>query len=132
VPGADEKIAFDRFHVMRHVVDAVDTVSKHEHKALLREGDPTSSKSKYLWLRSAENMHEKSREHFDTLEDAHLKTLRDRSSPRRARRQRPGGRAGTPNGAARGVTTQRGGSAHACRILLPPCRSGHPSASRSC
>jgi len=24
VPGADEKIVFDRFHVMRHVIDAVD------------------------------------------------------------------------------------------------------------
>ena len=39
VPDADRKMVFDRFHIMRHVVDAVDTVRKREHKALLGEGD---------------------------------------------------------------------------------------------
>jgi transposase len=28
VPGADSKMVFDRFHIMRHVVDAVDKVRK--------------------------------------------------------------------------------------------------------
>ena len=76
VPDADRKMVFDRFHIMRHVVDAVDTVRKREHKALLEAGDTTLTKSKYLWLYSAENVPEKSREQFDILKGAHLKTAR--------------------------------------------------------
>ena len=30
IPGAEGKIVFDRFHLMRHVIDAVDTVRKRE------------------------------------------------------------------------------------------------------
>lgn len=76
VPGADSKMVFDRFHIMRHVVEAVNTVRKREHKELLSEGDTTLSKSKYLWLYSAENVPQKSRERFDALKGAHLKTAR--------------------------------------------------------
>jgi transposase len=76
VPDADRKMVFDRFHIMRHVVEAVDTVRKREHRALLEAGDATLSKSKYLWLYSAENVPEKSRERFDSLKGAHLKTAR--------------------------------------------------------
>ena len=76
VPGADQKMVFDRFHIMRHVVDAVDTVRKREHKALLDTGDTTLTKSKYLWLYSAENVPEKSRERFNVLKNAQLKTAR--------------------------------------------------------
>lgn len=76
VPDADSKMVFDRFHIMRHVVEAVNTVRKREHKELLSEGDATLSKSKYLWLYSAENVPEKSRERFDALKGAHLKTAR--------------------------------------------------------
>ncbi len=35
IPGAERKIVFDRFHIMRYVIDAVDAVRKREHKALL-------------------------------------------------------------------------------------------------
>lgn len=76
VPDAEQKMVFDRFHIMRHVVEAVDTVRKREHKALLESGDTTLTKSKYLWLYSAENVPERSRERFDTLKGAHLKTAR--------------------------------------------------------
>src|SRR5579871_16519 len=76
VPEADSKMVFDRFHIMRHVVDAVDTVRKREHRALLGAGDATLAKSKYLWLYSAENVPEKSREHFDMLRATELKTAR--------------------------------------------------------
>jgi len=76
VPGAEHKMVFDRFHIMRHVVDAVDAVRKREHKALLAGGDATLSKSKYLWLYSAENVPAKSRERFKQLKGAQLKTAR--------------------------------------------------------
>ena len=76
VEQADQKIVFDRFHIMRHVIDAVDTVRKREHKALLSAGDATLSKSKYLWLYSAENVPPKWHERFDELKGANLKTAR--------------------------------------------------------
>lgn len=47
VPGADEKMVFDRFHIMRHAIEAVDKVRKQEHKALLKAGDDTLARSKY-------------------------------------------------------------------------------------
>jgi transposase len=76
VPDADRKMVFDRFHIMRHVVDALNTVRKREHKALLGAGDATLAKSKYLWLYSAQNLPEKSRERFNMLKHAQLKTAR--------------------------------------------------------
>ncbi len=38
LPDAEEKIVFDRFHIMKHMVEAVDTVRKREHRALQAEG----------------------------------------------------------------------------------------------
>jgi transposase len=76
VPQAENKMVFDRFHIMRHVLDAVDKVRKHEHRALLEQGDTTLAKSKYLWLYSAENVPERSQEHFEQIKTMELKTAR--------------------------------------------------------
>jgi transposase len=76
VPGADGKMVFDRFHIMRHVVDAVDKVRKLEHKTLMQAGDSTLARSKYLWLTNAANLTDKARERFAELKDAELKTGR--------------------------------------------------------
>ena len=76
VPQAEQKMVFDRFHIMRHVLEAVDKVRKHEHRALLEDGDTTLTKSKYLWLYSAENVPERSREHFEQIKTMQLKTAR--------------------------------------------------------
>jgi len=58
VPGADEKIVFDRFHIMQHVLGALDRVRRAENKALRAEGDQRLVSTKYLWLRSQENLTE--------------------------------------------------------------------------
>lgn len=76
VPQAEHKMVFDRFHIMRHVLEAVDTVRKREHRALLEDGDTTLAKSKYLWLYSAENVPERSRQHFERIKAMQLKTAR--------------------------------------------------------
>lgn len=76
VPSADGKMVFDRFHIMRHVVDAVDKVRKREHKMLMQAGDVTLSKSKYLWLTNPANMTDQARERFNELKEAELKTGR--------------------------------------------------------
>lgn len=76
VPDADSKMVFDRFHIMRHVLEAVDKVRKQEHKTLLRTGDQRLSRSKYLWLTNPQNMTDQARAHFAHLKAAQLKTAR--------------------------------------------------------
>lgn len=76
VPGADEKIVVDRFHVMGHIGKAVDTVRKQEHRDLLASGDETLKGSKYLWLYSRENMPERRRDEFAALMRQALKVGR--------------------------------------------------------
>lgn len=79
VPEADSKLVFDRFHIMRHVLEAVDSVRKREHKALLKAGDERLSRSKYLWLTNPQNMTERARTQFAQLQAAELKTARARA-----------------------------------------------------
>jgi transposase len=76
VPQAEHKMVFDRFHIMRHVLEAVDKVRKREHKSLLSQGDTTLTKSKYLWLYSEENVPQRSREQFEAIKSRELKTAR--------------------------------------------------------
>ena len=76
VPGADHKMVFDRFHIMRHVLEALDKVRKREHKTLMSQGDSTLAKSKYLWLYSEENLLRRSKEHFQAIKSMELKTAR--------------------------------------------------------
>jgi transposase len=53
-PTARTKIVFDRFHIMRDMRKAVDTVRKQEHRAFLRDGDDSPlTGTKYPWLHVA-------------------------------------------------------------------------------
>jgi transposase len=46
LPDGDGRIVFDRFHIMREMTRAVDTVRKQEHRAFLRaEGDSPLTKT---------------------------------------------------------------------------------------
>ncbi len=56
LPGAEEKIAFDKFHVARYLGEAADKVRRQEHKALMAEGYEDLKGSKYDWLTNPENM----------------------------------------------------------------------------
>jgi transposase len=76
VPNAESKIVFDRFHVMKHMLKAVDDVRKWEHGLLKAEGDETLKGTKYLWLFSEENLPKPSRKQFAALRALHLKTGR--------------------------------------------------------
>lgn len=76
IPGADGKMVFDRFHIMKHMLDAVDRVRRREHRALAEEGDHRLARTKYLWLYSVENIPEKRWEQFDELKAMQLKTAR--------------------------------------------------------
>jgi transposase len=56
VPGSEEKIAFDKFHVAKHLGEAVDKVRRREHKALAEQGCDDLKGTRYLWLRNAEKL----------------------------------------------------------------------------
>jgi transposase len=76
VPQAQKKIVFDRFHVMRHVLEAVDKVRKSEHRLLTERGEETLKGTKYLWLWSQENIPSWRQEEFDSLRSKDLKVCR--------------------------------------------------------
>jgi transposase len=76
LPDAEQKIVFDRFHIMKHMVESVDTVRKREHRALVGEGLDLLTGSKYLWLYSQENLPERHKERFAALKATNLKTGR--------------------------------------------------------
>jgi transposase len=76
VPEAEKKIVFDRFHVMRHILDAVDEVRKSENRSLLEAGESPLKGTKYLWLWSQENVPERRQEEFAALRALDLKVCR--------------------------------------------------------
>ncbi|NDA64515.1 MAG: ISL3 family transposase [Chitinophagia bacterium] len=62
-----KKIVIDRFHVMKHLNQAVDIVRKQENRELEKKGDNTLKGSKYLWLYSKENIPLAKLENFEEL-----------------------------------------------------------------
>lgn len=73
---ADNKIVFDRYHIMSHMGKAVDTVRKAENRRLRAEGNDVLVGAKYLFLYSAENLPERHARRFKALRDSDLKTAR--------------------------------------------------------
>ena len=76
VPDAHSKIAFDRFHVARHLNEAVDKVRRQENRVLMGVGDGTLKGSRFKWLKSSCNMSHKQKIEFKSLRDSSLKTAR--------------------------------------------------------
>jgi transposase len=76
LPWASRKIVFDRFHIMKHMSEAVDDVRKEEHRALLQAGDKTLTGTKYLFLMGQENLSDKNRKQMDSLPLSILQTGR--------------------------------------------------------
>jgi transposase len=73
---ADQKIVFDKFHIMKYMVEAVDTVRKAENRTLTSQGDKSLTGSKYLWMYSSEKLPERHQERFAVLRRGDLKTSR--------------------------------------------------------
>ena len=79
VDGWEEKICFDRFHVAKHLGDAVNDVRKAEHRALLKQGDERLKRTRFLWQMGAERRMQLSAEQlrrFDELRKSTLKVAR--------------------------------------------------------
>ena len=79
IPDASKKIVFDRYHVMRLVVDAVDKVRKQENRALTEEGIEILKGTKYLWLWNEENIPPYRWNQFEYLRSLDLKVCRARA-----------------------------------------------------
>ena len=74
VPLAELKIVHDRFHIMQHATKAVDKVRRGEHKRLQLEDDNRLKKTKYIWLKSQENLSDKQREKMESIFTLNLQT----------------------------------------------------------
>ncbi len=73
-PQAD--VVHDKFHIAKHLNEAVDQVRRAENKQLLQEGDDSLKGSKQLWLFRESNLPDKHQQRFRQLKNMHLKTSR--------------------------------------------------------
>jgi transposase len=79
VPDGDTKIVFDRFHVMRHVTEAMDQVRRRENRVLRQRGDRRLTGTKFLWLKTrvgGKDFTAASRRQFRALRRSTLKSAR--------------------------------------------------------
>jgi transposase len=74
LPEGQEKIVFDRFHVMQNLNKALDRVRQSENWELSRKQDQTLAKTRQMWLWGQENLPEKYQERFASLKQMDLKT----------------------------------------------------------
>ncbi len=73
---AEEKICFDKFHVAKHLGDAVDKVRRQEQREQLRAGDRSLVGTKFAWLKNPERMEEGSPSFFERMKRVALRTAR--------------------------------------------------------
>ncbi len=73
---ADDKIVFDKFHIMKHLGDAVDLVRRVEHRQLRAAGDERLAKTRYWWLTHPERLDGEARARIDALRGGTLRTAR--------------------------------------------------------
>jgi transposase len=73
-PGAD--LVHDKFHISKHLGEAVNAVRKAEVKKLRADGDTRLEGTRWWWLYSEENIKDEVWEKFEALKDSELKTGR--------------------------------------------------------
>ncbi len=79
IDGWEEKIAFDRFHVSKHLNTALDTVRRREHRSMIKTlGESPLTKSRFQWLVNSNRTDNRrgKRKAFLTLSRSKLETAR--------------------------------------------------------
>jgi transposase len=76
VDGAARKIVYDKFHIAKHLSDAVDQVRRQENRTLQAAGDDRLKGTRYDWLRNPVAMEPADRRAFGALRNSGLKTAR--------------------------------------------------------
>jgi transposase len=66
----NRKIVFDKFHMAKHLGEAVDRVRRREHKTLRAAGDDRLAGTRYNWLRHPAAMEPRDRKEFAELRTA--------------------------------------------------------------
>jgi transposase len=66
----------DRYHIAAYLNDAVDKTRRAENRELYKMQDKTLLKTKYLWLKSEENLTDKQRIAFESLKGLELETAK--------------------------------------------------------
>ena len=74
LPQADT--VHDRFHITAYLNTAVDMTRRTEHRQLEKKNDKRLSRSKYLWLRSPENMTQSQQAAFECLKGLEFETAK--------------------------------------------------------
>jgi transposase len=69
-------LVFDKFHIVRHLMNAVDRVRKQEARELKAEEPDLLKKTRYLWLKNPWNLNERQRLKLSELEKLNLKINR--------------------------------------------------------
>jgi len=69
-------LVFDKFHIVRHLMIAVDEVRKEEAKKFKAKGIDLLKETKYLWLKNPWNLTENQKVRLSDLEKVNLKTHR--------------------------------------------------------
>ena len=69
-------LVFDKFHIVRHLLDAVDTVRKEEAQRLKSEDPELLKKSRYIWLKNPWNLTDDQKVRLSDLEKLNLKINR--------------------------------------------------------
>jgi transposase len=70
------KIVYDKFHVAKHLGDALDQVRRKENRILRAAGDDRLAGTRYDWLRNFTKMEPDDRKAFAELRNSGLKTAR--------------------------------------------------------
>ncbi len=73
-PQAD--LVHDKFHISKHLNEAVDKVRRQEHKQLLAQGDETLKNTRQLWLFNPVNLSDEEAADFEQLKFSGLKVAR--------------------------------------------------------
>jgi transposase len=69
-------LVFDKFHIVRHLLNAVDKVRKQEAEELKKTNPDLLKKTRYLWLKNPWNLTEKQKQRLSYLERLNLKINR--------------------------------------------------------
>jgi len=69
-------LVFDKFHIVRHLLDAVNTVRKEEAQQLKAEDPELLKKTRYIWLKNPWNLTDQQRVRLSDLEKLNLKINR--------------------------------------------------------
>lgn len=72
----ESAIVFDKFHVIKHLTDAVDKVRRQENKVLRKEGDDRLVGTRFDWLSRSRRKPPEREVPFEDLKKSNLKTAR--------------------------------------------------------